>query len=107
MNIRFTYTLVESNQTYYGKYYGYTPDVATQDDFIDTIFPSLQQCYSIQNKNEIILVITPRYSPRSFSDKDPLIYDFVYCNTSSPYFYFNGKRMNEVESDDVFEDAII
>lgn len=106
MNIRFSYTIGDSEQTWYGKYYGYTPGVASHDDFLDAIFPSLQQCYSIQHRDEITLSILPHYSPRSFSDKDPLIYDFVYCNTSSPHFYFKGKRMNKVEIDSIFKDPI-
>ena len=106
MNIRFRYIISDSEQTWYGKYYGYIPGVASHDEFLDAIFPSLQQCYSIQHRDEITLNILPHYSPRSFSKKDPFLYNFIYCNTSPPHFYFNGKRMNTDELEPNFEDII-
>jgi hypothetical protein len=100
------YTIGDSDQRFYGKYYGYTPDVASHDDFLNAIFPSLQQCYSLQSKNAISLSILPHYSTRSFSNRDPNLFDFVYCNISPPHFYFNGKRMNTIDNDDIFKDIM-
>jgi hypothetical protein len=106
MNIYFTYTSGASDQKFYGKYYGYNPVAASHDDFMNTIFPSLQKCYSMQSKNELSFCILPRYSIHSFCDRDPDIFHFVYCNISPPHFYFNGKRMNELDNDDIYEDII-
>lgn len=92
MNICFVYTIGTSNQNYYGKYYGYTSDAPSVTDLLHTIFPSLQQCHSIYNINDITFNVLPDYSIDEFSDKTPLQYNFVYCNSN--HFYWNGKRMN-------------
>jgi hypothetical protein len=91
MNISFAYTVGAPDQIYYGKYYGYT---GSHDELLNNIFPSLQQCYSIQSVNEITLSILATYSNEEFSDRDPFKYNFVYCNTSPVRFYLNGTLMN-------------
>jgi hypothetical protein len=87
MNISFAYTIGAPNQIYYGKYYGYTGSV---DDLLAILFPSLQQCYSIESIDEISINVLSRYSTEEFSDRDPFKYNFVYCNTPPVRFYLNG-----------------
>ena len=94
MNVYFTYRTTESYHTVYGKYYGYVSDAVSEEDFLNAIFPSLQQCYSIENMNKINIRVLPHYSATTFSELDPFKYDFVYCNTSPPHFYWYGTRID-------------
>jgi hypothetical protein len=91
MNVAFAYTIGEPNHIYYGKYYGYAGSI---DDLLTVIFPSLQQCYSIESVNDITISVLSRYSSEEFSDRDPFKYNFVYCNTPPVRFYLNGTLMN-------------
>jgi hypothetical protein len=91
MNISFAYTIGEPNQIYYGKYYGYSASI---DDLLTVLFPSLQQCYSIESVNDVTISVLSRYSNEEFSDRDPFKYNFVYCNTPPVRFYLNGTLMN-------------
>ena len=91
MNITFAYTIGEPNQIYYGKYYGYSASI---DDLLTVLFPSFQQCYSIESVNEVTISVLSRYSNEEFSDRDPFKYNFVYCNTPPVRFYLNGTLMN-------------
>jgi hypothetical protein len=87
MNISFAYTIGAPNQIYYGKYYGYTASI---DDLLTVLFPSFQQCYSIDSVKDVTISVLSRYSNEEFSDRDPFKYNFVYCNTPPVRFYLNG-----------------
>jgi hypothetical protein len=90
MNISFAYTIGAPNQIYYGKYYGYT---GSEDELLAILFPSFQQCYSIESVNDVTISVLSRYSNEEFSDRDPFKYNFVYCNTPPVRFYLNGTLM--------------
>ena len=89
MNVSFAYTIGAPNHIYYGKYYGYAGSI---DNLLTTIFPSLQQCYSIESMDELTISVLSRYSIEEFSVNDPFKYNFVYC--SPVRFYLNGTLMN-------------
>jgi len=91
MNVSFAYTIGAPNQIYYGKYYGYAASI---DDLLDVLFPSFQQCYSIDSVKDVTISVLSRYSAEEFSDRDPFKYNFVYCNTPPVRFYLNGTLMN-------------
>jgi hypothetical protein len=94
MNVSFAYTVGAPDQIYYGKYYGYASNTVSEADLLDSLFPSLQQCYSIHSVKEITISVFARYSNEEFTDRDPFKYNFVYCNTPPARFYLNGTLMN-------------
>ena len=94
MNIYFAYTVGAPDQIFYGKYYGYTSSNLSDTELLNSIFTSLQQCYSVHSVAEITINILSHCSTDTFSDRDIIKYNFVYRNTSPPQFYWNGTQMN-------------
>jgi hypothetical protein len=94
MNAYFAYTVGEPDMIYYGKYFGNVADkIVSEKALLNIILPQLKECYASADNDNITISILSSDN-KDFTDRDPIKYNFVYCNTSPVHVYFNGTLMS-------------